>query len=391
MLKNYGLLFLICLPTFVHASARKTARKPTAPEREVALVSQAQAAPRPSPEESATHLKLFGALGGGMVSDDTRKSSLAGFTLGADFRHLLLGNAESESLYLHASGRLILETGSSQATYINEYEPRQGVRLTEALIGGKPFSALRLEAGAINQGRWDHPALLDANAFPGLTETLELGSLVSVSAEQAIPMNSQLKNRPGDALSTPAFFFETIKVGKTLGVSGSYFFFSDLPRSVAHESRFLGNTVRGVGPAGAEFVNTFQGYDLGAFVDMPISASFKLKADGHILANRDAPSGRNSALYGRLRPELRSSPSLIWVPMLEAFRVQSDAVPAYYNSSRIGHTNRTGVGMGLGVVLPKQSLSLDTSYTAASVIEPTAYQADSHQFFLELRKSYDLF
>ncbi len=372
----------------------------------VPKVSQAArttvAMPLKEDRSSSTAIRMSGSIAGTSVQDELRQTRSAGFGINLDIHHSFL----DKMLVAHIDGGATLEAGSSQAIFADEYTPSNRFVLNEAALKFIPYSnditTAALEAGAIDQARFDAPGLIGANAFPGALESARFavggpGNFVEASAEQAIPVNTSLSTRLGDSIGSPSFFLERAKLGlrpsREFGFEGwaSYFSFSNLPHSIAHESRYLGNSVTGLGASGAEYLYGFSGFESGAkLIFGSDKDQIRVSLGGSYVNNLDAPMGANGAILGFARADFNVSSRVALSPRFEAFRNESDASPAYYNSSDILHSNRTGVGLGMGLLLPRDAFELETRWVTAQPIETSPFQANTQVITIKLRKAYDL-
>jgi hypothetical protein len=363
---------------------------PTARGRTV--ITSQDPSPQTKPE---TTLLGKGSLAAKSIQDQYRQTRLASFGFGVDLTHQVLpGTMEA-----HIDAGALLQTGSSQALFFDEYAPYQGIYVSEAVIRWTPVSVFMLTAGGVDQGRYDAPTLLDSRAFPGAVETLRVPmgqAYFALEAEQAIPTSSTLSTKAGDEIGTPMLFIEQAKLGfergKQFSLEGSvgYFQLMNLPRSVAHESRFMGNSVEGVANTGAKYLYKYEGLLTGGKMGLAFNRRARWDLTGSFVYNRHAPAGQNSGLHVGNAVEFVVSDKVRLTPKLDLFRNEKDSAPGYYNSAGLGHNNRVGFGGALMLELPRERFSVEGRFVQSSLLEPSPFQAGLQLITITLRKSYVL-
>jgi hypothetical protein len=255
-----------------------------------------------------------------------------------------------------------LENGSHKALDVSEFAPNQQVLLHEGLLKIEPASFFELKIGGINQKSLNAPQLIDQVVFVGASE--QLNAQVNdyeffLLAQQLIPNNRNLSTRLGSIdEGTPRFLSFT--GGAHLGgdlleleLAATWFKFDRLSNSVADQSRYLGNSVRGVAVDSAEFDYQFQGHHLRAALTWFFSDDQSLNFDMQYLFNSKAPNGRNQGQYASLGLDGRRY-------LFEAryFSLESDAAIAFYNTKLMGHTNRQGGALVAGIKVTDGQIAL---------------------------------
>lgn len=358
-----------------------------------AQAGQLPVAQRPGP---STTLKVGIGLNSEKVTSDLNKTTSVGFLTNFDGEHTLL-----EGLILKADVSAILETGSAQSVYeTNPYEPSSRLSLGEAFISYHPWSFLKLDGGAISGKIHENELFKGSSPFIGFNEKLSFAPanvVFSLSAFQGIPNNHNLAQRLGKVdEGEPRFFKETAAFEWhpehfSIRTHFSHWAYSQLSTGVAFESRFLGNTISGLGKENSRFVSGFKGYEgmfefsTIVFKNYELGTSYlahvndnardKSKDSGHLIAPYI------TILYG---------PGTTTARML-SYRLEADSIPAYYGNSKFGGTNKKGNGIELEWKTLDESFLVHARYLKNEEIEPSSFQADEDLMMLELRRVYDIF
>lgn len=321
------------------------------------------------------------------TDDATVESRVFGSYTGLTLAHVL-----GPTLKAKTKANIILETGSNNSLFIDEFAPDQGVFLDEANLTWTPFDFLSLVVGANNESSHKSPLLLTSTPFMGARERVQFNFNESYSffieMEQSIPSNTTLANRVGSVEEgTPTFFIETVGLdlkGDLIGLSlyVSQFSFNRLSNGVAHRSRFLGNTVTGSGADNASFLYKFQGKNI--YFDLAIleDAFFGLNFSGQYLFNDEGPNGRNTGMMGKV--EMHFSPIGIYGQFAKN---ESDSSPAFYNSKALGHNNKESLTFGIFGKFPKDEIEFDVYYSDQKLIEANIYQDDRKIVGFDIKKS----
>lgn len=290
-------------------------------------------------------------------------------------------NTLSQNLKFKVDAGLRLENGSHKSLDVAEFSPNQQVLLTEGVMSYSPFTSVELKLGAINQGHFHSPLFIDSTAFMGAMQRWDLrwgDYTLYLQAQQLIPNNRNLSTRLATIdEGTPQFFSETagLELGGNvakLDLAVSLFAYSKLSNSVAHQSRFMGNSVSGIGSDAAEFVYTYKGTNTRMMLWFDVAQIFAFKLDGHYTYNSQAPNNRNSAYLTRAALEFEK-----WTISGQYFESQSDASVAFYNERFLGHNNRQGHGLGVSFDEGKGVLQLDLIQSRP--LEFNIFQAKSTQ------------
>jgi hypothetical protein len=332
----------------------------------------------------------MGLYGNG-VSSPELSSQIAGAEFTGGFSRDFLPQLKTE-----ISAGLQLETGTAQARFSDEFNPKQAFRLREASVQYNPFSFLKLGVGALNQDRWQNNLLLNKRTFPSLEESVSMGAgawALSLTGVQSIASDTSTLQPWGNwNVGLPHFFMERLGVEHSLTkvktkAWASHFLFENLPTAVAYQSSFLGNTVRTLGPSLSDFAYGFQGVELGTrqdiFIDT-LTCSWGTKW----ISNLHAPAGGARELWSRVSIPISSGINL--VPEARIFLIESDAVPAFFNDRTTGHTNRRGYALRLGMEWLKEQLEVVGEFSDSRVVVPDSHQNDLVWLQFLLRTHYEI-
>ena len=77
-------------------------------------------------------------------------------------------------------------------------------------------------------------------------------------------------------------------------------------------------------------------------------------------------------------------------PGVEFFGVESDAVPALYNTREYGHNNRKGWAARLAMAWTQPQLFFEGRVFVSELIDVNRLQSPMDTWAIELRKSYDI-
>ena len=256
--------------------------------------------------------------------------------------------------FAYAEYEIFTGSGSVQKIFQRVGEGLNGISHREVLLLIKPTDWLTLEVGAINQSFLKAPLLLGDIPFPSVVENIELFSgeehTLSLSFQQALPTTFSDKHSiyTQDITQTPllvtkSFFWNyDSKSYYKAGFNSTFFHYNPLPSDIALASLSEGNTIFGE-PAGFKY--RYTGFHLGVSPSIQIFPNLGLQMKVNYIINiRDEvkePDLNQGVLYS-LRAPFDITENIRVTPVLEYFINQPDASVSYYNSSRYGHSNRTG-------------------------------------------------
>ena len=196
------------------------------------------------------------------------------------------------------------ETGSNDSLYIDEYRPRREIFLNDGYFSWGLSKEIQLDFGAMNQQSFNSPLFLTATAFTGARESFNffIGAFnITLSAQQMIANNQNLSARLNSVdEGTPKFFSETVQAKFAssqveLNIGYSLYRFDNLSRAVAHESRFLGNSVSGTGQDNASFLYQYQGHNTYAKIHLK-NKHVQMHLSGHYTHNNKTSNNRADAI-----------------------------------------------------------------------------------------------
>jgi len=346
--------------------------------------------------ENPDKIQLQAMLGSLTMNDSQSQASLGLAKLGASFTHQFTP-VLSANFELYAT----FQEGTSSSLLPNQLAPGSSLSLVETAVELNPFSLLTLRAGILDQGKVVSSLLMDHNGFPATEEKLNLfsdgSSKIEVLAEQAIPTSSQLFTTLTPLASeTPYFLTEKAQYSYSGDgliehsyLSAGYFYFSDLTPAIAQDSRFLGNSVAGLGSAAAQFTYYFSGLDTAIGTQLSLTEKLKLDLGGNYVFNVEAPTTQNTAYLAKAKVEVPIS-TVIVAPRFYAFHIESDAMPASYTNAILGNTNRQGYLAGVELSIPKSRLGFDGNWVSANPVTPATYTVDRDIIYFAMRYSYDL-
>lgn len=298
-------------------------------------------------------------------------------------------------ILVHIEAGVLLETGSTQTLFTDEFDPERTLTLYEAKVLWKPFSIFGVQTGAINQNHHGSQLFINDIAFPAIMEFFDWkynNWKFNINSQQAIATSTSFSTRAIGKESTPYLLTGAVKIGFNdrksfaFNLRGTYFQFKNLTRGIAHDSRFYGNTVVGIGPEGARFFHSYEGIEAGANISYNLHKNWRLLAGNSYIRNQKGPSGGNIGTYffggfSYIQDSYRITPRFGF------FNNESDSSVAYYTSKRFGHNNRKGFAAGLEVKLPNDKISIEGQYVQADLINASPIQAD--RTFYELRIATD--
>lgn len=336
--------------------------------------------------------KLDLQLHGQSANEERSSSQLVGAKITP-----LLGWNPKEWLSAHLAVETKIETGSTQARYLSEFAPKQRIRLREGAIRFKPFQAAILSAGAIDQALIGSKALLSEATFPALSQEVTLNSepfyfkLLTEQAMATTPEHSFSLGQP----QTPLFFYESVAVGFKpkdvfLEAGLGHYAFTNLPSSVAYESRFSGNSVVGTTQDNSFFLSNYKGFEIqaqGAWQIHPkIKPLFDCRLQNTLLGSKPG----NGGLQATTGADISLSPSFVAMPRFTYFYLQSDVSPAYYNHKAWGHNNREGFAIKLAFQLPELNMEAGGEYSRSHPIRNNPYQRKLEYLRFFLGVNYDV-
>jgi hypothetical protein len=309
-----------------------------------------------------------------------------------------------DSLTFNARINLTLQSGRSQDIF-GDLEPRSGIYPRALNLDWQPVKdRLSLKAGQIHQRWFNEPLFLGNLGFPGLQQRLviyEKEQVFSLKAttQQLIPTSSTLATRVAEREPTPQLYTSTLqgqyKFSPRAFVDGSvtHYNYSRLPNIVAYESCLYGNSVISCDPRSSQFEYDFNGYMTQLTFEYSFTRAFTTQLNWNIIKNLKAPDDlgeaeaiRVSAAYDFGRWTMGGS--------YKSFFVEADAVPGFYNSHRLGHTNRIGNQSQISLESKDWGVIFRAAYIKADLLTPSTVvaglqQDDQQTFFISMETLYE--
>lgn len=297
-----------------------------------------------------------------------------------------------DDLKLVAGAMALMETGSNKATNNNSFQAIQSVALDEAYLHWFPRGFFDLKLGAINQRVYSSPIFLTDLSFVSALEKLSYSFPwleLYFFAQQAIPSNSDLTQRVGAIENgTPQFFAETFGTRSIAGPAeavfeATHFQFTDLSRSVAHQSRFRGNLVDGLGQTNAFFLSGFKGTHFLMSFNWSFFDQFSLGLKSAYIVNDKASNDLNKGQLIELNAKFSRSEFDFGF-----YRNERQASVAFYNSKYLGDSNRKGTYFIFKQDLKNSPTSIKMAFYKYQAIESDLYQTDGQIVTLAIRNEF---
>lgn len=309
-------------------------------------------------------------------------SQIAGANLIGRFKYRFL-----EKLNFKAQASLNLESGRSQAIF-GDQEPGSGIYPREVLIEYEPFNeVLTLQAGLIRQRFFNEPLFVSNLPFLGVSQRLALKRKrfeVALRTQQLIPTSYTLATRVGERENVPFFYTQSLEgylaLSKYNFIRGrvTHFRYSDLPSVVAFDSFIYGNTVTNTDVNNAEFIYNFEGFLTTLNFEQKITEAWSVQALWNTIVNNEAPSdaGEAQTIGGGVAYD---SGRWIFSGLYKSYFIESDAVPAAYNSHAYGHNNRIGHGYGFRIESKDWGVNFLGDYYDANLLNQSVRRLDGLQ------------
>lgn len=261
--------------------------------------------------------------------------------------------------------------------------------LTDAYVGLEPVRWLELRGGMLSQ-RVLRTSMMVSNwaTFPGVQTRLksEVGPKASAELihQYTIPTS---KSGSGDREKSEALpAFQTLHLdvrsnaldGWELEAYGGYYEWSKLPSKVAIQSAKMGNSYVD-GELVTKFTRGFRGYFGGGeacYCKGPVGFAVEYKRMTNIEADANAADGQ--WIGGGPRFKFRDMELDLRV---RSYFIESDSTVAYYNKSRLGHTNRVGENIEAYLRFPKQRFAVYGEMYNARPIARDVNQRDLQSLF----------
>lgn len=331
-------------------------------------------------------------------ANEREQAQFFGLSLGAQYELQLLSN-----LTFYTRAEAVLSSGYAQSQF-GDNVGASNIVLRESLLNfqilDSRYVKFLISGGAIDQGKFEMPTLINSQPFPAVSQKLILGSSndaqIVISAEQAIPTSKTLSTKTVEAELLPIFTVEMLALElepvKDLKLKGRalHFAFHDLPSAVALQSQVYGNTIFETGPNTAKFRYGFEGYGVGGSIAYSFTIPLALRLSGFLTQNMQAPEGYRMSQYVDGNIEIGVSHGVQLDLGGAVFFSEDDAAPGFYNDSRMGHNNRQGYTIHTALNFKDQKFRLRSSYTDADIINPNINQTRQQAIMIGFETSYDI-
>lgn len=285
--------------------------------------------------------------------------------------------------------------------FIQDYEAKGGnssqVNLMHASLNYQAWETLKIETGVLEQTRTHNKILLDDQSFPALKIQLFKQSSSAkyyLYTQNSIVSSSSLSTRTQELEPTPTFQslgigFQYFPFGNLAEIQFSAFRFENLPRSLAKESSYFGNTTKKTSENDYEFAYEYGGYEITSKLDWKIIDRLSAVVSASYLQNKEAPSEFNQAYLINYGPRWNFNSTHTLFLGGRYFKIEPDAAVAALNSFELGHTNRQGYGVDMAVEFKKMNLTIAASYLDSELIYLSTEQSRQRAFVLKLETRYD--
>ncbi len=321
-----------------------------------------------------------------------------GGSIRTKFRYKVIDN-----LHFKAKANLNLESGRSQ-TLFGDFEPGSGIYPREIKLQWKPLGNLMaFDFGQIHQTWFNEGLFLGNLGFPGLSEKLshQYKSLqIALIGQQLIPTSSTLSTRVAEREDVPYLFTESLQAHLGLGRNNfiksrfTHYRYTKLPAIVAFESFIYGNTVEAPDRNNAKFVHGFEGFMTQLAFEQKLGFDLSAQVQWNTIKNMRAPDTNGEAQSLRFWMG-RDFGSWLILGSYTNYFIESDAVPAFYNSFHFGHNNRIGHSYHLSFESRDWGVSFKVHYTDANLLNFTTQRVDGLQqdnqqtFYFSMETLYD--
>lgn len=348
----------------------------------------------------AKETKFAYKMGSGFSSFANEREQAQFFAFG------LRGDAKTQladSLGFRIKAGAELSSGYAQSRF-GDNVGKSGFYVQEAVMNWRlldtSLARVYVSGGALDQGAFDAPLLVDEQAFPGVKESLVLGSSkefrIKLWAQQTIPTSKTLSTKTVDAEVTPSFTTETAALeirpveSLRLNAGVTHFTFNNLPSAVAQESVLYGNSISEIGPNTSRFKFRFDGLLATGEVEFDLMSKLTLVLRGHAIQNAAAEEGYRNAQLLQTGLIVRLPGEVELQPRAAVFFIEDDAAPGFYNSSKVGHTNRKGYAAAIDAFFQRQRFKLKAEYVEADVINFNINQSRQQTFTIGFETFYEM-
>lgn len=377
---------LLALPGPVNAAEASLSPSPTTSTSTLEIAIPASTGKPPL-------LSLKAAVKTRRITDKNLQATISGAELETDLKHTF-GKVVSS----HLNFLTLLQAGSTNSMFSDEGKATNGFSINEAAMVFKAMPELAFKGGLIETRPSSMPTFFFRRGFPGLSETVTTSRgrfRGSLTAAQLVPTASGFsRDRSSETGPSLLLHTATAQVGEendrlSATVSAMHFRFDNLNANNAQESRFIGNTVEGLGAAQARFTYDYEGAQGTLTLRARLNRVFSAELNGSTIRNFAAPSGAAAGWLATFVPTI-DLPAVALKPELGYYRAESDILPALYTESAYGQTNRGGAIAGLKVELKDEHVTLTSRWIQARKLTENPYLADRSIFTVGIEGKYEL-
>jgi hypothetical protein len=176
----------------------------------------------------------------------------------------------------------------------------------------------------------------------------------------------------------------------TVRAAVTHFTYNNLPSAIAQESIIYGNTVDEQGPNTSRFKYRFDGLFVHGGLDVDITPRFGWWVAGSAIQNAAAPEGYRNAQHIKSGFKIGLPGEVDVIPSFGTYFIEDDAVPGFYNSSGIGHTNRQGYAGAIETFFQRQKFKIRAEYNDADVINFNLNQSRQQSLMIGFETFYEM-
>lgn len=307
---------------------------------------------------------------------------IAGATFRSKFTYRFL-----ESLTFKAKGNLTMMTGRVQNIF-GAQQVGTGIYPRELKLQYEPIADfLTLDFGMIHQRFFNNQLFVGNLGFVGTSQRMAYKQPrfeVALRTQQLIPTSYTNSTRVADRETMPSFYTESLEgkflISRNNFINGrlTHFQYNNLPHIAAFQSFIYGNTVTNTDVNNAQFIYGFNGFMSQLTFEQRISDSLSAQVMWDVIKNNQAPSDAGEARKITLAVANDFGRWILSGSFTDYF-IESDAVPARYNSSVLGHNNRIGNSLQLGVESKDWGVDFKLNYVKADLLNQATMRIDGLQ------------
>lgn len=328
---------------------------------------------------------------GSDVQDDNVKATTSTSLIGIEFDWNVTKTIKAQFI-----GGMQFASGNHAILYGTEAAPGTGPAYDEVSFTYSGIPKLDLSAGVVNTEFNPISSTFAGGGFAGFRQVIDLNSGIfvgSIKGFQVAPSSSGTANRALDDEKNPFLTVANLNVGiKTdrfsTNLGYSKFDFYGLTSASAKDSRYLGNTIAGIGED-AYYTYKFRGQEIAANAQLKLRLDDKLTVSGNLTQNDAAIKRRNQGFIARTSYEYNFGRYSIR-PGVTRFRFEPDVIPAFGGYSSFGFLNRDGYMGEIRGSLKKYKLDGYVRYMDAKEIDSNSAQSDRTSVTVGMEVKYEI-